>query len=79
MSERQSSPHERLLTYLREGDRLVPPDTRTVHDWDLRYGSLAAAADLRGATEPPGPADLSPASWYDDGREAGLGRPAASR
>ncbi|UZJ33416.1 hypothetical protein [Streptomyces endophytica] len=79
MNDRPSSPQERLLTYLREGDRLVPPDTRTAQDWDLRYGSLAAAADLRGATEPLEPTDLSPASWYDDGREAGLGRSAAGR
>ncbi|MGW2407558.1 hypothetical protein ACWCXK_23875 [Streptomyces sp. NPDC001739] len=79
MSERQSSPHERLLTYLREGDRLVPPDTRSAHDWDLRYGALAAAADLGGATEPPEPIDLSPASWYDDGHEAGLGRSVVNR
>ncbi|MFD8547787.1 hypothetical protein [Streptomyces sp. NPDC059649] len=79
MSERQASPHERLLTYLREGDRLVPPDTRTAHDWDLRYGSLAAAADLRGTTEPPEPTDPSPASWYDDGRAADLGRSVVNR
>lgn len=79
MSERQASPHERLLTYLREGDRLVPPDTRTAHDWDLRYGSLAAAADLRGTTEPTQPTDLSPSSWYGDGHGAGLDRSAVNR
>ncbi|GAB7029992.1 hypothetical protein AB0G35_17420 [Streptomyces sp. NPDC021749] len=79
MSERQSSPHERLLTYLREGDRLVPPDTRSAHDWDLRYGSLAAAADLCGTTEPPEPTDPSPASWYADGRGSGLGRSVVNR
>jgi hypothetical protein len=73
MNERQSSPHERMIAYLREGDQLVPPKTRSARDWEALGQVLSAAADSSWA-ELAGSPDLSPDAWYDDGLDAGMER-----
>lgn len=73
MSDRQSSPHERMLAYLRAGDRLVPGRTRTAQDWDSLYRVIAEAADPPCA-EPPETPDLSSEAWYQNALDTGLDR-----
>ncbi|WP_438489766.1 hypothetical protein [Streptomyces sp. S186] len=75
MTNSNSSPHERMLAYLREGDQLLPPVTRRACDWEALYDTVAAAAALPAAAPAPlEPPDLSPDAWYRDGLDgAALG------
>ncbi|MFB7632518.1 hypothetical protein ACFC0M_16450 [Streptomyces sp. NPDC056149] len=77
MSNTPTSPHERMLAYLREGERLVPPAVSGVPDWSARYVTMSAAAaePTTAAAHSPESPDLSPEAWYRDSLdEAALGR-----
>ncbi|SHL46019.1 hypothetical protein SAMN05216268_104373 [Streptomyces yunnanensis] len=75
MMNSHSSPHERMLAYLREGDQLLPPGARGAREGETLYDKVSAAAEPPGAAsnhlEPPDP---SPEAWYEDGLDAVLGR-----
>lgn len=43
--EKRSSPHERMLAYLREGERLVEDSPHGAPAWDVVYRALSDAAD----------------------------------
>ncbi|MFK0293470.1 hypothetical protein ACIQU6_23730 [Streptomyces sp. NPDC090442] len=75
MSNTPTSPHERMLAYLREGEQLVPPAVSGVPDWPARYATMSAAAGEPATAHSPESPDPSPEAWYRDGLdEAALGR-----
>ncbi|MFF2808383.1 hypothetical protein ACFVT2_14660 [Streptomyces sp. NPDC058000] len=75
MKNGHSSPHERMLAYLLEGDQLVPPDARSTRDWEARYDMLSTAAEVPAVVAHPlEHPDLSPEAWYQDGLDEPLGR-----
>ncbi|GAA0480875.1 hypothetical protein ACFQ2B_26410 [Streptomyces stramineus] len=76
MNDRNSSPHERMLAYLREGDQLVPPDTRGPGDWEVLYDRLSEAADLT-ARSAPEPVDPPMRIRRENGFTTGTARSAA--
>lgn len=43
--EKHSSPHERMLAYLREGERLIEDSPHGAPGWDVVYRALSEAAD----------------------------------
>ncbi|MGW7364039.1 hypothetical protein ACWGI8_11555 [Streptomyces sp. NPDC054841] len=66
-----SSPHERMLAYLREGDALIPPELDRATDWVGLFGQLAEAADR---AEP----EATPTNLADGGVEHWAGTPSGS-
>ncbi|MER7985319.1 hypothetical protein ABTY53_06900 [Streptomyces noursei] len=75
MNNSHSSPHERMLAYLRKGDQLVPPAARSPRAGEDRYDLLSAAAETTTtASNPPERLDVSPDAWYRDGLDEVLGR-----
>ncbi|MGG7569739.1 hypothetical protein [Streptomyces sirii] len=81
MNNRHSSPHERMLAYLREGDQLTPPALGSEHDGETLYRALSGIVDSADTEDLEthgtyGPRYDSPIAWYESGQGAERDRPA---
>ncbi|GAA2345023.1 hypothetical protein OHT20_35245 [Streptomyces caniferus] len=84
MDDRHSSPHERVLAYLREGDQLIPPTWGREDEGEALYRALSDLANSAGTDDPEtdgtyDPSYDSPIAWYESGQGTDRDRPAVYR